>query len=183
MRKVLLLLLIATSFGCMSAETKIEGNWEQQSESNAILANMGGSSTHLALNGDHKFALDTQKPDLTRRGQAKPIRIEGTWKLEDHSITFATTLVNGKPLEEYKKEEAEELSHVGSDFLNSVPGNDSSENAAAKAQLQDMIKKAFDPKMLEVGIPESGDLSDSYRTLTIECQKGIRMEFGKLMSR
>lgn len=166
----------------MSLDTKVAGNWQQQSESNAIFANMGGSDTKLTLGEDHNFTLETKRLNLLQKGSLKTVRIEGTWKVADNMVAFTTSKVDGKPLEEFKKLEAEELSHIGSDFFGSIPAQEGSDGAAAKAQLQDMLQKAIDPKKYEVLIPESGELIET-RTLTVNCQAGRRMEFGKLMSR
>lgn len=181
---VLGLMLGLAVVGCRSVESKAQGTWEQQSLSNNIFANMGSAGKgRLELKPDHTFALQTStfKPNPKDPAHAENIglTITGTYKIEDKAIEFSTQLVNGKPIDEYRKELEAQMSD-----LSNVPGVDTSQvppdqMAAARDIVSGMSK---DIGKHLVPVLQNGTFSDSIRTLNINCDGGVKLEFGKMLS-
>lgn len=193
--------LVLLAFGC-STESKVIGEWHQEAESSNILDNMavqGGPQARLTLGDDHKFSLrlDVVRDNPGKLGDKSTTtngaKIEGTWEVKDQQVLFHASTVDGRPVEDVKREEQAREDELKSKPLIPEPtpapppkpgdtiiaGSTPVDSQKAREQLNKFASDLASALVPKTPIPASGQLSEKGGSLKVTLEDGGTMSFGK----
>ncbi len=185
------ILAVMLATGCRSAESKLEGQWNEQSKSDNIFANMAvqaGPKGLLTLTADHKFTLDTEtfrkdprKADsMVNQGH----QILGTYEVAEREMTFHAVTVDGEPAADFEAKEKQSLEADSAKLDQMFTSQDPQTTPEQQQKLQDLqkdINKSLDKfaQMARTPIPTSGSVNERFNTIELTRESGRPMEFGK----
>lgn len=156
-------LVAVTMTGCKKApEVAVIGRWKQKAENSSLLGALVNSltpRTSIELKNNHDFMLRVPNLAVSASSNAVNVQsstlVEGTWSASGQNVKLRTTQVDGKPVEQAKREAQQ-----------SAAGQNSASNGSSNPR--------YSVNSSALTIPSDASLSDDQRRLTLKFDQAVQ---------